>query len=120
VGSSPRWRARAGKSHRRQTGEGVEAGVEVDVEVPGTRAVLGVEQVWPEEDQRRRSTVAEARRRWRLEWSGRSSTVTVRRGVNGFSSGPTVRGYGARAMAACAARGAEVAVGQQRRPTASP
>jgi hypothetical protein len=50
VGSSPRWRARVGKSHRRQTGEGVEAGVEVDVEVPGTRAVLGVEQVWPEED----------------------------------------------------------------------
>jgi hypothetical protein len=50
VGSSPRWRARAGKSRRRQTREGVEAGVEVDVEVPGTRAVLGVEQVWPEED----------------------------------------------------------------------
>jgi hypothetical protein len=50
VGSSPRWRARAGKSHRRQTGEEVEAGVEVDVEVPGTRAVLGVEQVLPEED----------------------------------------------------------------------
>jgi hypothetical protein len=45
VGSSPRRRARAGKSHRWQTGEGVEAGVEVDVEVPGTRAVLGVEQV---------------------------------------------------------------------------
>jgi hypothetical protein len=45
-----------------------------------------------EEDQRRRSTVAEARRRWRLEWSGGSSTVTVGRGVNGFSSRPTVRG----------------------------
>jgi hypothetical protein len=92
VGSSPRRRARAGKSRWWQTGEGVEAGVEVDVEVPGTRAVLEVEQVWPEEDQRRRSTVAEARRRWRLEWSGGSSTVTVGRGVNGFSSGPTVRG----------------------------
>jgi hypothetical protein len=50
VGCSPRRRARAGKSQRRQTGEGVEAGVEVDVEVPGTRVVLGVEQVWPEED----------------------------------------------------------------------
>jgi hypothetical protein len=50
VGSSPRWRAQAGKSRRWQTEEGVEAGVEVDVEVPGTRAVLGVEQVWPEED----------------------------------------------------------------------
>jgi hypothetical protein len=58
VGSSPRRRARAGKSRRWQAGEGVEAGVEVDVEVPRTRAVLGVEQVWPEEDQRRRSTVA--------------------------------------------------------------
>jgi hypothetical protein len=50
VGSSPQRRARAGKSHRRQSEEGVEASVEVDVEVPGTRAVLGVEQVWPEED----------------------------------------------------------------------
>jgi hypothetical protein len=84
VGSSPRRRARAGKSRRRQTEEGVEAGVEVGVEVPGTRAVLGVEQVWPEEDQRRRSTVAEARRRWQLEWSGGSSTVTGEKGVNGF------------------------------------
>jgi hypothetical protein len=92
VGSSPRRRARAGKSRRRQTGEEVEAGVEVDVEVPGTRAVLGVEQVWPEEDQRRRSMVAVARRRWQLECSGRSSTVTVGRGVNGFSSRPTMRG----------------------------
>jgi hypothetical protein len=45
VGSSPRRHARAG-----QTKEGVEAGIEVDVEVPVTRAVLGVEQVWPEED----------------------------------------------------------------------
>jgi hypothetical protein len=92
VGSSPRRRARAGKSHRRQTGEGFKAGVEVDVEVSGTRAVLEVEQVWPEEDRRRRSMVAKARWRWRLEWSGGSSTVTMGRGVNGFSSGPTVRG----------------------------
>jgi hypothetical protein len=50
VGSSPRRRARAGKSRRWQTGEGVEAGIEVDVEVPGTQVVLRVEQVWPEED----------------------------------------------------------------------
>jgi hypothetical protein len=50
VGSSPRRRAQAGKSHRRQTGEGVEAGIEVDVEAPGTRAVLGGKQVWPKED----------------------------------------------------------------------
>jgi hypothetical protein len=42
-GSSPRRRARAGKSRQRQTGEGFEAGVEVDIEVPGTRVVLGVE-----------------------------------------------------------------------------
>jgi hypothetical protein len=32
--------ARAGECHRRQAREGVEAGVEVDVEVPGTRAEL--------------------------------------------------------------------------------
>jgi hypothetical protein len=37
------------------SGSFTEAGVEVNVEVPGTWAVLGVEQVWPEEDQRRRS-----------------------------------------------------------------
>jgi hypothetical protein len=32
--------ARAGKSRQRQAREGVEAGVEVDVEVPGTQAEL--------------------------------------------------------------------------------
>jgi hypothetical protein len=91
-GRSPRRRVRVGKSHRQQTGEGLEAGVEVDVEVPGTRAVLGVEQVWPEEDWRWRSTVAEARWRWQLKWSGGSSTITREKGVNDFSFGPTVRG----------------------------
>jgi hypothetical protein len=67
VGSSPRRCARAGKSRRRQTGEGVEAGVEVNVEVPGTRAVLGVEQVWPEAavDGGRGTTAMAARVEWR-------------------------------------------------------
>jgi hypothetical protein len=33
---------RAGKSQRRQAGEGVKAGIEMDVEVPGTQAELVV------------------------------------------------------------------------------
>jgi hypothetical protein len=64
VGNSPRRRARPVRSCRRQTGEELKSGVEVDVEVPGTREVLGVEKVWSDEDRRQRSTVAEARRRW--------------------------------------------------------
>jgi hypothetical protein len=42
--------AQAGKSQQRQVGEGVEAGVEMDVEVPGTRAELVAVSAWDTSD----------------------------------------------------------------------
>jgi hypothetical protein len=48
---------RAEKNHRRQTRGGVEAGVEVDVEVLGTRAELVAVSVEPESGWRRLAPV---------------------------------------------------------------
>jgi hypothetical protein len=45
--------------------------------------------------------------------SGKSSTTAPERGVNGFSYGPTARGYDTRAVTACAACGVDVAASDQ-------
>jgi hypothetical protein len=55
----------AEESHRRQAGEGVEAGVEVDAEVHGTRVELVVVSVGSEDDRMRRSMERCSRRKKR-------------------------------------------------------
>jgi hypothetical protein len=62
--------ARAEESHRRQAGEGVETGVEVDVEVQGTRAELVAMPAMLEDGWRRPTPAMQSQGRKKTASSG--------------------------------------------------